>query len=376
MPSTGADGAAAVATRPTARQGVRRHCSGRRCRSHGLGWPGRSAGHLYGENVAFGAALRTGNLRRLALYEGWPCAGPRTPHHRPRLTADPRTVGPRKPGPMLEAFFRDVVHMSDDEIVTIMASAAWPARVAARPDRVPRDPGVLPAGIRPRRAAHGPSRSRCRRPRHTLADIKANPEVVEAADRRMRGLHRTSRADARRPSHRPRRFRRGPDSPSSKSPDYVTLPLRSMCAVARGPRPTGDSRGQPQAFALSNPARAERSTRPCLSSRTGLPAGLRNRRPEMRPSTLRHDRTSSMAANHFIQLPGFGDHLGASQRMQSEHLSKVLTGADDRADHGSSAQHGVEDLQVLSRPRARAEGHAHQPTTLPQRRHAARTTSV
>ena len=36
------------------------------------GGPVDLLGHSYGGNVAFGAALRTQNLRSLALYEGWP----------------------------------------------------------------------------------------------------------------------------------------------------------------------------------------------------------------------------------------------------------------------------------------------------------------
>lgn len=48
-------------------------------------------GHSYGGNVAFGAAVRTTNLRRLVLYEGWP---PPNPAHR---TSEPGFVDRRMP---------------------------------------------------------------------------------------------------------------------------------------------------------------------------------------------------------------------------------------------------------------------------------------
>lgn len=103
------------------------------------GGPVDLLGHSFGGNVAFGAALRTHNLRSLVLYEGWPV--PNLAH---------RTVAPAllaaldslleqgMPELMLERFYRDVVHMSDDEVALIRASAAWPARVAAAPT-VPRE---------------------------------------------------------------------------------------------------------------------------------------------------------------------------------------------------------------------------------------------
>ena len=114
------------------------------------GGPVDLLGHSYGGNVAFGAALRTENLRRLALYEGWPV--PNLAHRtvsRELTEALDSLLGQGKKEQLLETFFRDVVHMSDEEVATIKASAAWPARVAAAPT-VPRETaGVLSAGLRP-----------------------------------------------------------------------------------------------------------------------------------------------------------------------------------------------------------------------------------
>ncbi len=103
------------------------------------GGPVDLLGHSYGGNIAFGAALRTESLRRLALYEGWP-----PPNIAHRTTSDELTealdslLEQGKPEQMLETFYRDVVHMSGAEVATIKASAAWPARVAAAPT-VPRE---------------------------------------------------------------------------------------------------------------------------------------------------------------------------------------------------------------------------------------------
>lgn len=89
-------------------------------------------GHSFGGNVAFGAALLTGNVRRLVLYEGWP---PPNPAHR---TPPPEVMGrlealltDGRPETMLETFYREVVLMTEDEIRAVRSSPSWPARVAA-----------------------------------------------------------------------------------------------------------------------------------------------------------------------------------------------------------------------------------------------------
>ena len=96
-------------------------------------------GHSYGGNVAFGAALRTPNIRKLALYEGWPVpnvAHRTLPHgqleHLESLLAQGR------PEQMLELFYRDMVRMSQREIDSIKSGPTWLARVAAA-HTVPRE---------------------------------------------------------------------------------------------------------------------------------------------------------------------------------------------------------------------------------------------
>lgn len=89
-------------------------------------------GHSFGGNVSFGAALLTGNIRRLVLYEGWP---PPNPAHRtppPEIMSRLETLlSDGQPETMLETFYRDVVLMTADEIRAVRTSPSWPARVAA-----------------------------------------------------------------------------------------------------------------------------------------------------------------------------------------------------------------------------------------------------
>ncbi len=97
-----------------------------------FGAPVDLLGHSYGGNVAFGAALRTPNIRKLALYEGWPV--PNTAHrtlpdgqldHLESLLAQDR------PEQLLEMFYRDMVRMSQSEVDFIKLGPTWPARVGA-----------------------------------------------------------------------------------------------------------------------------------------------------------------------------------------------------------------------------------------------------
>jgi pimeloyl-ACP methyl ester carboxylesterase len=139
-------------------------------------------GHSFGGNVAFGAALRTRNVRRLALYEGWPVPDIADRTIAPHLTAElDQLLDQGQPERMLEAFYRAVVHMSDDEIATIKTSAAWPARVAAA--------STVPREIRAfcEQAFDAASAARITIPvllmvgSDTPADIKADPDLVAAA---------------------------------------------------------------------------------------------------------------------------------------------------------------------------------------------------
>ena len=86
-----------------------------------------------------------------------------------------------KPEQMLETFYRDVVHMSDDEVGIIKSSAAWPARVAAAPT-VPREIRAFSE-----QAFDPETASRITVPVLLLVggdtpdDIRADPEVVAGA---------------------------------------------------------------------------------------------------------------------------------------------------------------------------------------------------
>jgi pimeloyl-ACP methyl ester carboxylesterase len=144
----------------------------------GGGGPVDLFGHSYGGNLAYAAALLGAPVRRLVLYEGWPTpdVAHRTiaPELLDRLEALPDE-------PLLEAFYRDVAHLSADEIGALRAAPTWPARVAAA-HTIPRelrafgghafDP-VAAAGITiPVLLVVGDD---------SPDDIKADPAVVAAA---------------------------------------------------------------------------------------------------------------------------------------------------------------------------------------------------
>ena len=96
-------------------------------------------GHSYGGNVAFGAATLTANVRRLVLYEGWPVPNVAHRTYPAELLRHLDTLlATGRPEEMLEAFYRDVVQMSPEEISGVKAAPTWPARVAAAPT-VPRE---------------------------------------------------------------------------------------------------------------------------------------------------------------------------------------------------------------------------------------------
>ena len=89
-------------------------------------------GHSFGGICAFGATTRTGNVRRLVLYEGFPPADPDLfglpPGAAERLDAL-LADGDREA--VLETFFREVVGMPDHEFVRYRALPAWRARLTA-----------------------------------------------------------------------------------------------------------------------------------------------------------------------------------------------------------------------------------------------------
>lgn len=145
------------------------------------GGPVDLLGHSYGGNVAFGAALRTKNIRRLVLYEGWP---PPNPEHR-RFPAEMYTtleeLATTRPADMLRVFLRDCAGLSADELAQLKAAPSWPARVAAAPT-VPRevrafghcdfDPGTAAAISVPTVLLVGSA---------STDEVKADPEIVAAA---------------------------------------------------------------------------------------------------------------------------------------------------------------------------------------------------
>lgn len=87
-------------------------------------------GHSYGGFVAFGAAALTRNIRKLALYEGWPVPNP-------EVFAIPATVKVRMDAllakgdreALLETFLRDVALLSDEEVRTLRGMPSWQARL-------------------------------------------------------------------------------------------------------------------------------------------------------------------------------------------------------------------------------------------------------
>lgn len=148
-------------------------------------------GHSYGGNVAFGAAARTVNIRRLVLYEGWPVPdiAHRTfaPEMLERLEA---LLAQGRPEQLLETFYRDIVKMSEAEISSIEAAPTWPARVAAAPT-VPRELRAFgEQAFDPEWAARIDVPVLLLVGSDSPVDIKADPEVVAAAlpDARIRIL--------------------------------------------------------------------------------------------------------------------------------------------------------------------------------------------
>lgn len=146
------------------------------------GGPVDLLGHSYGGNVAFGAATRTRNLRRLVLYEGWPMpdlADRTTP---PGLLDRLEALiaeGRREEG--LELFYRDVAKVSEAELAGAKAAPTWPARVAAV-HTVPREIRAFgEQGLDPREAALIDVPTLLLIGSESPADVQGKPEVVAAA---------------------------------------------------------------------------------------------------------------------------------------------------------------------------------------------------
>ena len=146
------------------------------------GGPVDLLGHSYGGNIAFGMAADNPNIRRLLLYEGWP---PPNIAHRttsPELMARVESrLAEGRNEQALEAFFRDMVHMSEEEISALTATPSWPARVAAA-HTIPRELRAFG-----RQGFDAAQAARISMPVLLLVGsestdaIKADPEVVAAA---------------------------------------------------------------------------------------------------------------------------------------------------------------------------------------------------
>jgi pimeloyl-ACP methyl ester carboxylesterase len=146
------------------------------------GGPVDLLGHSYGGNIAFGAATRTTNLRKLVLYEGWPVPNLAHRTQPPAVMAEMESL--LKHGEverMLEVFYRDIVKMSDAELAAVRAAPTWPVRVAAAPT-IPRELRGFSA-----QAFDAALAAKITVPvlllvgSETPADIKADPEIVAGA---------------------------------------------------------------------------------------------------------------------------------------------------------------------------------------------------
>lgn len=89
-------------------------------------------GHSHGGLVAFGAATLTANIRNLVLYEGWPLPDPSmyalpadVMKRMDRLLAEGDRDG------VVEALFRSVEAVSDEDMAALRSASSWSGRVAA-----------------------------------------------------------------------------------------------------------------------------------------------------------------------------------------------------------------------------------------------------
>lgn len=89
-------------------------------------------GHSHGGIVAFGAATLTTHVRTLVLYEGWPVPDPsiyalpaNVMGWMDKLLADGDRDG------VVEALFRSVEGISDEDMGVLRSAPSWPGRVAA-----------------------------------------------------------------------------------------------------------------------------------------------------------------------------------------------------------------------------------------------------
>ncbi|MEX2431635.1 MAG: alpha/beta hydrolase [Dehalococcoidia bacterium] len=89
-------------------------------------------GHSYGGLCAFGGAGLTANVRRLALYEGWPlvdpAAYPLPASLQERLDA---LLAQGDRDTLLTTVMREIAGLTEEQINALKAAPSWPARIAA-----------------------------------------------------------------------------------------------------------------------------------------------------------------------------------------------------------------------------------------------------
>jgi pimeloyl-ACP methyl ester carboxylesterase len=111
-------------------------------------------GHSHGGIVAFGAATLTANIRKLVLYEGWPVPDPSiyalpvdVVGRMDKLLAEGDRAG------VIEALFRSVEEMSDEDMAALRSAPSWPGRVAAAHTVTREISGETQAPLEPEQAA-------------------------------------------------------------------------------------------------------------------------------------------------------------------------------------------------------------------------------
>jgi pimeloyl-ACP methyl ester carboxylesterase len=93
-------------------------------------------GHSYGAVCALGAALRTGNVERLFLYE--PGFGAVLPPRREVLDRVDELAVAGEHDAALEHFYRQAIGMSAEDVAAMRRQPNWPARLATVPT-IPRE---------------------------------------------------------------------------------------------------------------------------------------------------------------------------------------------------------------------------------------------
>ncbi len=97
------------------------------------GGPVDAVGHSYGGRVASGAALLTGNLRRLVVYEGAPAPAGRSFHGDQVMARLEALQAADDREGLLTYFLAEVVGMSDADLAAYRTAPTWPVRVADAP---------------------------------------------------------------------------------------------------------------------------------------------------------------------------------------------------------------------------------------------------